>query len=375
MNWRRTLTVARAETIHNLRDPRSLFVILILPLVLLLLYGYGMNYDLRDLPFAVWDLERSATSRQLVDHLTASGYFRLYDMVNDQRRVDELLAHGEVVFVLVIPPDLGQRLGAGRYSPVQVLVDGADTTRANVAVGYIDAVLLDFSTRLGTEVLKRAGQTAASPLEVRPIVLYNPDLKSTRFIVPGLIAILLSLMSGLLTSTCIVREREWGSFEALVTSPAQATEILIGKIMPYVVIAFADTVLSVVLGALIFQVVPVGSLTLLFATSFLYLLASLSIGIFFSTITQTQRLAILMTTLITLVPTIQLSGFAFPVRSQPFFLQCISQIIPASHFLIIIRSVYLKGAGLDVLWPRGLVLLVFTVFLVGAAARRFQKRL
>lgn len=375
MNTRRLLAVARTESIHNLRDVRSLFVIVVLPVVLLLLYGYGINYDLRDVPFAVQDLERTELSRRLIQHLVSSGYFQLRQVINDQRQIAAALDRAAVVFVLVIPPDMGRRLGAGRPAEVQVLVDGADTTRASVAVGYIEGALLAFSAKLGAEYVSRQGLLAPVGLEVRPVVLYNADLKSVRFIVPGLMAILLTLLSGLLTSTCLVREREWGSFETLVTSPALPPEILIGKILPYVVIVFADTLLSIGAGALIFGVVPVGSRLLLLFTSFLYLLASLAIGIFFSTIMRTQRLAILTTTLVTVVPTIQLSGFAFPIRSQPFVLQIISNFIPATHYLIIIRSLYLKGADLLVLWPRVLALVVFTVVLVAVAARRFRKQL
>ncbi len=375
MNPRRMLAVARAETIHNLRDIRSLFVILILPVVLLLFYGYGINYDLRDVPFAVQDLDRTERSRDLIEHLTSSGYFRLQQVISDQRQIAANLREARVVFVLVIPPDMGRKLGAGRPARVQVLVDGADTTRANVAVGYIEGALLAFSGKLTAEYLVREGLVAGGGLEVRPVVLYNSDLKSVRFIVPGLMAILLTLLSGLLTSTCIVREREWGSFETLATSPALPPEILIGKILPYVVIAFADTLLSIGAGALIFQVVPVGSRLLLLLTSFLFLLASLAIGIFFSSIMPTQRLAILGAMLVTLVPTVILSGFAFPIRSQPVVLQALSNFIPATHFLIIIRSLYLKGAGLAVLWPRVLALLAFAVVLVALAARRFRKQL
>jgi ABC-2 type transport system permease protein len=343
--------------------------------MLLLLYGYGINYDLRNIPFAVQNLDGTQASRDLLQHLVSGGYFRLEAVITDQRQISEELDHGRAVFALVLPPDLGRRLGAGQPVRVQVIVDGADTIRANSAVGYIEGVLLDYSAGLGAEFIRRQGLAAPGRLGVRTTVLYNADLKSTRFIVPGLMAILLTLLSGLLTSTCIVREREWGSFETLVASPALAPEILLGKIAPYVVIAFADTLLAIAAGAAIFHVVPVGSMPLLLLTSFLYLLASLAIGIFFSTVMRTQRLAILITTLVTFVPTVQLSGFAFPVRSQPLFLRLVSYFIPATHYLTIIRSLYLKGAGMAVLWPDVLALLVFTALLVTAAARRFRKQL
>ena len=372
---KRLLAVAQAEWIHNLRDKRSLFVILALPVLLLLLYGYGINYDLRDIPFAVYDLSGGESSRAIVQSFIRSGYFTLQESLTRRERVQELLDADRVVFVLVIPPDLERRLGAGRPAPVQVLLNGADTTRAAVAQGYVQGALLDHSNRLLAEYLLRQASGSTVPFEVRTTVLFNPGLRSTRFIVPGLIAILLTILSSLLTSTAVVREREWGSFETLVTSPVRPADIMMGKLLPYIGIAFVDVILSVLTGALVFRVVPLGSLTLLFATSFLYLLASLSLGIFYSTVARTQQLAILLAVLSTLLPTILLSGFVFPVRSMPLPLQLVSNVIPATHFLVVIRSLYLKGVGLAVLWPRVLTLAGFSAGLLLLAAARFRKQL
>jgi hypothetical protein len=243
---RRTLAIARAEWIHNRRDVRSLIVIIALPAVLLLLYGYGINYDLDHIPFAVYDLDGTEVSRELIDQFRRSRYFSLREAIQDQGRIDALLDRGEVAFVLVTPPDLGRTIRRGREAKVQVIVDGADTTRANVAIGYIEAAIMEYSGKLGADFRARQGLPQGQPFTVHATILYNPGLESVRFIVPGLIALLLTLLAALLTSTCIVREREWGSFESLVTSPARASEILIGKMIPYVVIAFADIVLCVV---------------------------------------------------------------------------------------------------------------------------------
>lgn len=371
----RLLAIARAEWIHNLRDKRSLFVILILPVVLLLLYGYGINYDLRDLPFAVQDLSGSTCSRELIQALVRSRYFTLEEVITRQERIPLLLDEGRVVFVLVLPPDFERLLGAGRPAPVQVLLNGADTTRAGVAEGYIQGALAAYSSRLVGDYARRQASTPAGGLQVCTTVLYNPGLSSTRFIVPGLIAILLTILASLLTSTAVVREREWGSFETLVTSPVRPADIMLGKLLPYVAIAAADVVLSLATGALVFGVVPEGSLPLLLVVSFLYLLASLSLGLLYSTVARTQQLAILLAMLTTLLPTILLSGFVFPVRSMPLPLQFVSNLIPATHFLVVIRGIYLKGCGVAVLWPRIAVLALFSVALVLLAAQRFQKRL
>jgi ABC-2 type transport system permease protein len=374
---RRTLAIARAEWIHNLRDRRSLFVILVLPVVLLLLYGYGINYDLRDIPFAVWDLSGTTTSRDLVQSFIASGYFRLRHVITHQEDVAGLLDRGDVIFVMVVPPDLAERLGASRPAQVQVLLSGADTTRATVAQGYIEAALLRVSQGLAQQAQMRRGTAGQIPpgFSINTTILYNPSFNSTRFIVPGLIAILLTILAALLTSTAVVREREWGSFETLVTSPVQAPNIMLGKMAPYVVIAFVDVLLSIATGVLVFHVVPEGSVLLLLMVSFLYLLASLSIGMFFSTVFKSQQLAILVTMLTTLLPTTLISGFAFPLRSMPPVLQAVSNLIPATHFLIVIRSIYLKSAGLAVLWPRVLLLALFALALTALAAKRFEKRL
>ncbi len=371
----RLLTIARTEWIHNLRDKRSLFVILALPVLLLLIYGYGINYDLRDIPFAVQDLSGTDASRNLIQSLIRTGYFRMTEVVTQRERIPLLLDRGSVVLVIVIPPDFDRKLGAGQASPVQVLINGADTTRAGVAQGYIQGALADYSSRLVAEYRLRQGVEAPGGMEVRTTILYNPGLSSTHFIVPGLIAILLTILSSLLTSTAVVREREWGSFESLITSPARPSDIMLGKLMPYIGIAFADVILSIVTGVLIFHVVPVGSVLLLLAVSFLYLLASLSLGLVYSTIVKTQQLAILLAMLTTLLPTILLSGFVFPVRSMPLPLQLISNFIPATHFLIVIRGIYLKDSGLDTLWPRVIFLTIIAIGLLLVAARRFRKRL
>jgi ABC-2 type transport system permease protein len=375
MNHRRVWAIARAEWIHNLRDVRSLLVIAALPVVLLLLYGYGINFDLDHIPFAVYDLDGGEQARQVIEQFRSNRYFDLQEVFTDRHRAEQLLNRAAVVFVLVIPPDLGRTLGAGRPATVQVLLDGADVTRANVALGYVQAALQDLSTKVTADYLQRESLPSAHVFTVLPTILYNPGLKSVFFIVPGLIALILTLLAALLTSTAIVREREWGSFEVLVTSPAQAREILVGKMIPYIGMAFADVMVCILVGWLVFGVAPVGSRALLLAVSALYLMASLSIGLLFSVIARTQQLAILLAMLLTLLPTTLLSGFVFPLHSIPAPIRIISNIIPATHFLVIIRALYLKGAGLAVLWPRVLVLLALVLVVITVAARRFKKQL
>ncbi len=375
MRLRRMLAIARAEWIHNRRDPRSLVVIVVLPVVLLLLFGYGINYDLQHIPFAVYDLDGTEMGRSLIQQFQHSRYFSLREVITDRRRVDVLLDTEEVVFVLVVPPGLGRDLGAGRDAKVQALLNGSDTVRANVALGYIEGAILDYSTKLGIEFARHHGLSGTTPFTVHPIIFYNPGLESDNFIIPGLIVLLLAVLTALLTSTCIVRERELGSFETLVASPATALEIMLGKMLPYAVMAFADVLLCIIAGRLIFGVRVTGNISLLLAISIVFLAASLSIGILFSALARTQRVAIFLAFLGTFLPTVLLSGFVFPLRSMPAALQLISKVIPATHFLVVVRSIYLKASGMAVLWPLVLILAVFAVTLLAIAAKAFKKRI
>jgi len=378
-NWlRRTLTVARAEWLHNLRDARSLGIIVSLPVVLLLLYGYGINFDLRHLEFAVHDLDRTEQSADLVNRLVRSPYFRLTRAVADDREINELIEAGAVRFVLVIMPGFSETLAAGRPARVQVLLDGADSATASTALGYLEGLVREHSVQLARQWAARQGSTpsaVAPAIEVEPRVLYNPELRSVNFIVPGLIAVILTLLAALLTSGCIVREREGGSFEALAASPIAPVEIVLGKLLPYVGISFVDIVLCMVAGWLLFGVAPVGDKGALLAISAVYLIASLSIGLLLSSLARSHQMATLMAFLTTMLPTMLLSGFVFPVRSMPVALQALAQVIPATHFLVVIRGIYLKGAAISAFAPRVAALAAIALVFVVMTAKKFRKSL
>lgn len=375
---RRMRAIALAEWRHNYRDPRSLAVVVMLPVVLLLLYGYGVNFDLRELKFAVQDLDRTERSAELVRRLAASDYFTLTEVIADRARLERLIALGRVRFVLVIHPGFGAALAAGRPAQVQILLDGADSTTASTALGYLEGLMRAYSADLIAQWAVRSGLPAAHlapPLRVEPRVLYNPELRSVNFIVPGLIAIILTLLAALLTSGCIVRERETGSFESLAAAPVAPLEIVIGKLLPYALISFADIVLCIAAGALLFRVAPVGSLAGLLLVSLVYLAASMAIGLLISSLAPTHQLATLAAFLATMLPAMLLSGFVFPLRSMPLPLRALAQLIPATHFLVVIRGIYLKGVEPAVYGPRALALLLLCLLLVGLAAVRFKKDL
>lgn len=374
----RMLAVARAEWIHNYRDARSLGIIILLPVVLLLLYGYAINFDLRELRFAVLDWDRSQASAELVDDMVHSDYFTLHALVDRTDIIERMVERGEVRFALIIPTGFGEDIARGRTARVQVVLDGADSTTANVALSYMQGVVSSHSVNLLQRFLKRTGRPASAAraaLKVEPRVLYNPELKSIDFIVPGLIAVIMMMLAALLTSGCIVREREAGSFEGLAASPIAPLEIILGKLIPYVFIATFDVVICVVVGYAVLGVAPTGDRGALLVVSALYLVASLAIGLLVSSIAPTQQIATMVAFLTTLLPTMLLTGFVFPVRSMPVVLQGIAKLLPATHFLIIIRAIYLKGTGLGPFVQEGLALVLIALILVIGATKAFRKSL
>ncbi len=374
----RTGAIFRKEFIHIFRDWRTLVVVLLLPVVMLVIYGYGVNLDVRDIAMAVCDRDGTPESRALICAFEATGYFHVRRYLGAEREAGELLDRGVVQVALFIPRGYGERRVRGRAADVQLIVDGSDSATASAIIGYADTLLRFYSARATVAALARRGVPRAGgfvPLDPRVRVLYNPDLKSTYFIVPGLIAVILMLLSALLTAMTVVREREQGTIEQLVVSPLRPGELMLGKLLPYVVIAYVDVVLVLAAGRILFGVPVRGSVALLLALAGIYLFSALGLGLLISVSAKTQRVAMTVALIATMLPTVLLSGFIFPIRSMPRVLQPLTDLLPAKHFLIIIRSVLLKGVGLEVVWPQAAILALFGVVLIGLSALCFKKRL
>jgi ABC-2 type transport system permease protein len=370
--------MARKEWIHIKRDPRSLVVALVLPFALLIINGAGINFDLTDLPFALCDLDNSQASRGLREHLVHSGLFRLVASVPSPAEGERLVRDGQCLFLLVIPPHMSADLSGGKSVALQVLLDGSDANTASVARNYLVGAINAQAARLQASAQARLGlnvRTANPALTVARKVLYNPAMESRQFIVPGLIVVILVILGALLTSGAVVRERERGTFETLAASPVLAAEILLGKLFPYVVIGLVDVGIAICTGALVFKVYVTGSVELLLACSVVFLVCALSFGLLISTIAQRQQIAMMAAIISTLLPTMMLSGFIFPIRNMPLVLRIIAMLIPATHFLRITRPIYLKGVGLAVVWPSLLVLLAMSIALLAVCIVRFRKRL
>lgn len=372
----RLTSLIRKEFIQIRRDPRTLALTFLLPVIQLFLLGYAATNDVRNVPLAVFDQDKSAASRQLLDAYRAADYFQLSYDVQSEDELRRLIENNSARAGIIIPPNYGENLAANRSAQVAFIIDGSDPTVAGTALAAANLIAQSQSTTLMAERLAARGLGGAiqPPVEVRTQVWYNPDLVSAYFMIPALIGMILQFLATMLTATAIVREREQGTIEQLIVTPIQSLELVLGKITPYVLIAFLDMVEVLIAGVLLFGVPINGSIPLLLALSALFIVSALGIGIFISTVANTQQEAMLMV-MFTLLPSIFLSGFFFPLAAMPQVLQWLSYAVPLRYFLIIVRGIIIKGAGLEALTAEVVALTIFALVIMGAAASRFHKRL
>jgi ABC-2 type transport system permease protein len=371
----RLMAVIRKEFIQIFRDPRTMVLILVMPILQLFLLGYAATTDVRNVPLAVWDQNRTPQSRALLDAFRAADYFRISYAVGSEDEYRELIEGGDARAVLIIPPDYDRRLLGGN-AQVSMVLDGSDATVGSTALSAAHLIGQSYATRVMAEQAALTGRpfSFAPPVEVRTQVWYNPDLISAYFMIPGVLGMILSMITAMLTATAVVRERERGTIEQLIVTPIRSWELIVGKLLPYVALAFVDVIEVLVIGHFWFKVPIRGDLGLILLLSGLFVISSLGIGLFASTIANTQQEA-MITVMVTMLPSIFLSGFFFPLDAMPEFLQIVSHAIPLRYFLVIIRSLLLKGVGAEALWNEIIALTLFAVIIMGAAALRFRKRL
>ncbi len=375
-NLRRLMAVARKEFIHVLRDPRALGIAIVLPMIMLMIFGYALTLDLDRVPLAVWDQSRTPQSRELVSRFEGSRYFSVVARPTSNREVATALDQGRVMVALVVPVDFGRRVASGRPVQVQVLADGSDANTTTLALAYAETIVRTYSQELLVEKIRRlSGSAPALPLELRLRAWFNTDMESKVFIVPGLIAVIMMLIAALLTSLTVAREWETGTMEQLIATPVRSSELILGKLTPYFVIGMVDMLLSVLAGRFLFEVPIRGSLLLLFSVSAVYLVGALSLGILISTLARTQLLASQAAFVATFLPAFLLSGFMFEIGNMPRGMQLVTYLIPARYFVSILRGLYLKGTGLAQLWPECLLMLAFATLTLLLAIRSFKKRL
>ena len=363
--------VARKEARQLRRDRRSLLLAFALPLLLLVLFGYAITWDVRDIALAVVDQDASRASRELVAAFLASGYFRLAARPTSPAAAPALFARGDALLVLVVPPGFAADLGAGRTATAQALLDGSDANTATIAFGYAEAVARSFGERHA----RRGGEPPAPPVAIASRVWFNEELESRNMIVPGLVAVIMMVIAALLTSLTIAREWERGTMEQLAATPVGRLEVVLGKLLPYLAIGLFDVAATSALGVALFDVPFRGSVPLLGGLALLFLIGALGLGLFISAVARSQLVATQIALVATFLPAFLLSGFMFAIETMPRPLQALTLLVPARYFLVVTRGIFLKGVGAEVLRGPALLMVAFAVVGLGLAVASFRKEL
>ncbi len=364
----RIKAVAKKEVRQLKRDKRMLYVLFIFPVILLVLFGYAINFDIHHIKMVVYDQDKSIDSRNFINTLTSSEYFDLVGYINDESKIKDILDTKEAQCVIVFPQDMSRKLYSHQNAQIQILIDGVDANSASLISSYLTLAVASYSQKIQSEILALNGRKSYIPIDIHPSFWFNPGLVSSFFLVPGLIVMILIITAVVSISLSIVREKERGTVEQLNVSPLTSLEMLIGKTIPYVIISLMIATFILVAGYILFGITIKGSIILLFFSMLLFLFASLNIGIIVSSIADTQQVAFQISTIVSMLPSMLFSGFVFPIESMPKVVQYITNITPAKFFMIIIRDILLKGVGIEAFWQQMVYLIIFSLVLLVISA-------
>ena len=364
MNLNRIKAIAKKEFKHLLRDYRMLAILLLFPVFLLGIFGYAINFDVHHIKLAVYDQEYSDVTRDLVKGLINSEYFDLSGYLKSDKQLKTTLDNKLAQCIVVIPSDFSRKFYSRQVAKVQFLIDGVDGNTANIIQNYVTAALQTYGQNLTAEVLLKNGQNNYVPIDLETRFWYNPDLQTTRFLIPGLIAMILLITAAISVSLSLVREKERGTIEQINVSPISSFELLAGKILPFLLLSLFNAAMILILGYFMFGVEIKGSIILLFLTTLLFLSASTGIGILVSVIADSQQVAFSAATFVTLLPSFILSGFIFPIESMPPAVQILTNITPAKFFIEILRAIVIRGVGIAAFWDQALYLILFTTIVI-----------
>jgi ABC-2 type transport system permease protein len=368
MKLLRIKAIAKKEIIQIRRDPLSLAMAFLMPVLLLFIFGYAITLDVDNLTTIVYDADKSSMSRELAAELTASGYFSIVRTADNQREIDAYLDSGRARVAVSIPVDFAKTIASGGIAQLQVIVDGSDSNTATISLGYLSALMDIYSQRV-------IGVRGATRIEPRVRVWYNPELKSRNFIIPGLIAVIMMVIAALLTSLTFAREWERGTMEQLIATPVKPSEVVIGKLLPYFLIGFIDMVISVVMAVFLFDVPLKGNVFILAVVSSVFLFGALGLGIVISIVAKSQLVASQIAMVATFLPAFLLSGFMFAISNMPIPLQLFSRLVPARYFVTVLKGIFLKGNPIRILVIDAIFLLIFAVIVIIVANRKFQKKI
>ncbi|NLH45999.1 MAG: ABC transporter permease [Acholeplasmataceae bacterium] len=374
MNFQRVFAIIRKEFVHIIRDPRSLAMAIAMPVLLIFLFGSSLSLDVDKVPLVIWDQNRTSDSREFIGRFTGSRYFLLSGYVNSYEEIEQSIDKREAMLALIIPTDFSRKLETGRKADAQLIVDGSDSNTATIAIGYAKTVTDSYTSSLMLKTAQRQGEKKVGiPLEAKPRIWFNQNMQAKNYIIPGLIAVIMMVIAALLTSLTIAREWENGTMEQLLTTPLQPRELILGKLVPYFAIGMFDVLLAVLIGELLFQVPLRGNGALVFCMAALFLPGALTMGMLAGIITRSQLVASQLAMVLTFLPSFLLSGFMYSIANMPPFLQGLTYVVPARFFVAILKRIYLKGAGLEMLIMEAVGLLVFAVVLIVVANIKLKK--
>jgi ABC-2 type transport system permease protein len=370
------LHIIRKEFLQIRRDKRMLALSIFAPVIQLILLGYAATTDIKEIPMLLVNQDKSSTSREFVNQFANSGYFIIKESVDSPKLIDHFIDDGEVWVALVIPSDFSKNILSNKTASLQVIADGSDANSANISIGYITQIIGRYSQSIIANISKYVSPTNI-PGKVNPQirVWYNPELKSRNFMVPAVLAMVLMIITMTLTSLAIVKERENGTFEQLIVTPIKPYQLILGKLLPFTIIGALDTALVIIVAYGWFGVPLRGNILLLFGLSGLFVLTTLGLGLFVSTVSKTQQQAMMTAQFFFFMPFIFFSGFTFPIENMPVIIQYATYLIPLKYYIIIVRGIFLKGIGIAELWQQALILLLFGVAILSLSVLRFRKRL
>ena len=376
MRPRRIWAVARKEGIHIIRDWRSLVMGIAIPILLLILFGYALTLDVDEVPLVVWDQSGTQASRNFMSRFEGSPYFALRRIVQTYAEVERAIDAGEALVALVIPVDFAMDVGSGRTARAQAIVDGSDSNTATIVLGYLETVARTYNQDLAIEQAARSsGRTVTVPLDLRPRVWFNADMESKNYIIPGLIAVIMMVIAAMLTSLTVAREWETGTMEQIISTPLKGPELILGKLLPYFGIGMLDVLIAVLMGEFVFEVPLRGNVALLFSMAAIFLAGALSLGMLISIVTKFQLLASQLAMVVTFLPAFLLSGFMYDISNMPNAIQAITHVVPARYFVSLLKGIYLKGIGLELLMLEAALLAGFGLVVLLAANLLFKKKM
>ncbi len=366
LNTKRFFSFVKKEFYHIFRDKRTMLILFGIPIAQVLLFGYVITNELKNVKIAVWDKSKDHVTLEIINKITSSGFFELYKNINREEEINEIFKEGKVREVIIFEQDFAKKIKKEKKANIQIIADASDANSANMMVVYTKGIIIDYVEKIN------AGIEMPLVIEAKERMVYNQSLKDVYMFVPGIMAMILMLVSAMMTSISVTKEKETGTMEVLLVSPLKPGQILLGKLTPYLALSIINAVIIIALGYFVFRMPILGSLSFLLLETMLFILLALSLGILISTIAESQQVAMFISMIALMLPTILLSGFIFPIENMPVILQWLAAVMPPKYFIIIIKNVMLKGTGIEYVWKETLILIGMIIFFMVLSARKFK---